>query len=58
MRRLVSKYRIFNGDAYVLYFVSSNGRVIDNVAANLRKMGRRYRVVDNGYTYMIYVSGR
>lgn len=48
--------RIFGGRKFSLYFIHPKEDLIRKATDALKRKGKRYRILDNGYTYFLYSS--
>lgn len=47
----------FKGQPFFLYHISSNGNNINKIVKKIKNSKSiRYRVINNGYTYVIYTT--
>lgn len=48
--------RIFHGRKFSLYFAHPREALIREAACALKGKGKRYRLLDDGYTFFLYSS--
>jgi len=48
--------RKFGETQFDLYLLHPDLKIIEKAIAGLKSHGKRYRVLDNGYTYFVYAA--